>query len=83
MMITYKYDDSLDDQTTITLTTLIFRPSLSSLLDKESLSAEAAAAAASAAAADAALGTETEEDDEFFRESPLFRDSLFRAPLPV
>ena len=81
MMITYKYDDSLDDQTTITLTTLIFRPSSSSLLDTESLSE----AAANASAAATALGTETddEEEDEFFRDSPppLFRESLFRAPL--
>ena len=72
-------------QTTITLTTLIFRPSLSSLLDTESLSADASASTA------ALGGTETdEEDDEFLRESPpppllrdsFLRDSLLRAPQP-
>ena len=73
-------------QTTITLTTLIFRPSLSSLLDTESLSADASASTAPGG------GTETdEEDDEFLRESPppppllrdsFLRDSLFRAPPP-
>ena len=71
-------------QTTITLTTLIFRPSLSSLLDTESLSADASASTAPGG------GTETdEEDDEFLRESPppllrdsFLRDSLLRAPQP-
>ena len=84
MMITYEsFDVSAGGggQTTITLTTLIFRPSLSSLLDTEPLSASAASVA---------LGTEfdEEEEEEFLRESPLFRDSLFldshfRAPLAV
>ena len=66
-------------QTTITLTTLIFRPSLSSLLDTESLSADASASTAALG-----RGTETdEEDDEFLRESPppppLLRDSFLRV----